>query len=122
MPSQPEPLMLDPFNRSRLPPEHATRDPARARRVRWIAEVAIALLEGRLPSAEARLFVAASLQTWLEIGGELVDDHLQVRGPRGSHASPQRLWQAMQRAHRDEGRDDVDSAKIAPDEDLEIDE
>jgi hypothetical protein len=64
-------------------------------RVRLLGEAAKALLAGRLPEPEARLFLAGGLSAWLEGGGDLVRDFWKVAAPRGSHRTAAAL-------HRDE--------------------
>lgn len=92
--------MLDPFGRSRPPPEFAAGiiDPERARRVRLLAECFAALLAGKLPSLESRLFVSAGGMAWLEHGGSLDKDHWRVRAPYGSHHGPAYMWRLMRDA------------------------
>lgn len=51
-------------------------------------EVAEALLEG---NSEGSLFVGSALLAWLENGGDLVRDYLQIAAPRGSHRTVQSL-------------------------------
>jgi hypothetical protein len=89
----------DPFNRTRLPAAFDRRD-----RVRLFREVVDALLEGRMPSPAARLFVASACDAYLTRGGNLARDHLRISPPRGSHRTPAVLAAAL---HRDErqGRD-----------------
>ena len=70
----------------------------RAARVRLLAEVFQALLDGRLPSRAAALFVAGGGLAWLENGGDLLRAYWKVAAPRASHHTPTRLWLA----HRDE--------------------
>ena len=82
-------LPADPFGRSHLPPAFD-----RAARVRLIDELARALLEGREPSAAARLFVAGALSAWLRDGGRcgsLERDFLRVTQRERSKLTPQRL-------------------------------
>lgn len=94
----PEQHLNDPFARNRLP-----RDFDRNRRVALIGQVALDLLDGRLPDQEARLFVAGALRAWLELGGQLERDFFKVTKPQ-SHATPRALWrQQRAAAHRDEG-------------------
>lgn len=81
----------DPFNRSRLP---ATFD--REGRVRLLGEAALDLLEGRMPSTEARMFLGGALLSWLQSAGALgalERDFLQVAAPHRSTMTPGRLWQ-----------------------------
>lgn len=83
-------LPADPFGRSALPAGFS-----REGRVRLIAEAAEALLDGRLPSAPARLFVAGALQAWLREGGRcgaLEKDYLRVTQRERSRLTPQRLY------------------------------
>lgn len=86
----------DPFARVTLPSElHEQLDAeaaaaAREHRVRLLAEIAYE----PSPSAEAVAFLKGALQAYLEHGGDL-DDHLRVRGPRGSHVTAAALWRQM---------------------------
>lgn len=61
-------------------------------RVRLLGEAAEALLAGRMPSAEARLFLAGGLLAWLEGGGSLTKHYLKVDPRRGSKATPSAIW------------------------------
>lgn len=63
-------------------------------RVRLLGEAAQALLEGRMPSDKARLFLGGALVAWLARGGDLERDYLRVR-QRGSHRTPSKLWAAL---------------------------
>ena len=84
------PLPPDPFGRSRLPPAFD-----RADRVRLLAEVAEALLAGRLPSRASALFVGGALLAWLAQGGRtgaLERDFFKVAAPRRSTLTAARLW------------------------------
>jgi hypothetical protein len=93
----------DPFNRARLP---ITFD--RVGLVRLFREFVDAMLEGRMPSPEARLFVASACDAYLQRGGNLTRDHLRISGPRGSHHTPAALAAAL---HRDERQ--ADGLKLA---------
>lgn len=67
----------------------------RAARVRMLAEVAEALLEGRLPARAAALFVAGAVRAWLEHGGRcgaLEREYLRVAAPRSSRHTASELW------------------------------
>lgn len=81
-------MLLDPFNRTRLPQGFD-----RAGRVALLAEVFEALVEGRQPSREAALFVGGGGLSWLQAGGDLLGDFWKVKAPAGSHHTPARLWQ-----------------------------
>ena len=72
----------------------------RARHVRQIGEVAKALLDGRLPSRSAALFVGGALLSWLENGGDLCREYLNVVKPK-SHRTPAAIWQEIN-LHQDE--------------------
>lgn len=92
----------DPFGRAKVP-----RSTSRAGRVSLVAEVARALLEGRLPPAESRLFVAGALLAWLEHGGRvgsLERDHLRTAPPRSSTVTAAELWRrCSSRGETDDG-------------------
>lgn len=63
--------------------------------MRLLGEAAEALLAGKLPSAEARLFLAGALSAWLREGGRLgalERDFLRVAAPHRSTHTPARLW------------------------------
>lgn len=105
-------LPADPFGRSRLP-----GDFTREGRVRLIAEAARALLDGRLPSAEARLFLAGAIAAWLEAGGRcgsLERDYLRVTGRPRSRLTPQRLLARCERT----ATDDDEPGTVEPDHPL----
>lgn len=59
-------------------------------RIELLGRAAEALLAGRLPEPEARLFLAGALVAWLEGEGPL-EAVLRVNR-RGSHETPQRIW------------------------------
>ena len=93
-------VVHDPFGRSSGPPRGLTRED----RVLLLQETAEALLEGRLPDADARLYTAAALLSWLERGGDLERDHLKVCAPVGSHRTPASIMRSRKRnRHPDEG-------------------
>ena len=82
----------------------------RAGRVQLLGEVFQALLDGRLPSHEAALFVGGAGMAWLSRGGNLERDYLQVTKPK-SHNTPARIWEQFQAeatAHHDEGQESPD--------------
>ena len=95
-------MLHDPFNRTRPPPEIRARDPERARRVRLLAECFEALLDGRLPSVEARTFVAGGGLSWLQEGGDLLGEFWRVKAPAGSHHTPSHVWRELQCSSRGE--------------------
>ena len=78
----------DPFGRLAALPA-STFD--REHRVKLLKEVSEALLECRLPSKQARVFVGSAIQAYLREGGRLDRDFLQVHAPRGSHLKPEIL-------------------------------
>lgn len=82
-------MLLDPFNRSRLP-----ADFDRAGRVRLLGEAAQALLAGEMPSDQARVFLAGGLLAWLETGGHLTRDFWKTCGAQGSRHTESHLWRA----------------------------
>jgi hypothetical protein len=65
-----------------------------------IGEVATALLEGRMPDAGARLFLAGGLLAWLTQDGDLLRDYWMVTGRQGSTHTPAVLWKKIQQAKR----------------------
>jgi hypothetical protein len=83
-------LPNDPFSRSRLP-----IDFSRAGRVRLLAEAFQALLNDRMPSPEARLFLASGGMAWLDGQGDLLRDLWRVSGPAGSHNTPTSIWRRI---------------------------
>lgn len=85
----------------------------REHRIRLIGQFAEDTLAGRIPSAEAQLFVAGCLRAWLETGeGDLARDHFQVTRPK-SHDTPSRVWRRM-RLILDERQAPVRRPRIAP--------
>ena len=113
-------------NKPRLSPLQQSKGQAprrfdRAGRVALIAEAGRALLAGRLPGHEAALFVGGALMRWLETGGELEKDYLEVRGPAGSHRTASQLWQNLASS---EGQQESESADtvVAPSSQSESDE
>lgn len=80
----------------------------RRHRVKLIDEAATALLEGRMPSVEARVFLAGALRSWLEFGGNLQRDYLRVVKSQSRHTASF-LWHQMQ-AHCNERQADDASA------------
>jgi SLT domain-containing protein len=90
----------DPFGRVAELPGAADAGDAQAdrvRRLRWIAEAAEALIDGRPPSRPAALFLASALRGWLADGrargGDLEKRFLRVAAPPRSTVTPSRLWQ-----------------------------
>jgi hypothetical protein len=69
------------------PPASSTREG----RLRLIGEAAQALIAGKLPRPEARLFLAGALLAWLRHGGRLERDYFQVI-KRHSKLTPNVLW------------------------------
>jgi hypothetical protein len=78
-------------------------------RVELIGEAATALLAGR---TESGLFVGGALLAWLENGGDLERDFLQVVKPK-SHATPSAIWRQSQ-AHNYERQDTEAGDTLAP--------
>ena len=94
----------DPFGRGRLPETFS-----REQRIRLLAEVAHALLDGRTPSRPAALFLASALSAWLAQGGtcgSLERDFLKVAAPRRSTLTPGRLWARMREGSAGRTTDD----------------
>lgn len=85
------------------PKAPATLD--REGRVRLLGEAAEALLAGKLPEPEARLFLAGGLLAWLEGGGRLTSTFWKVDPVRGSKRTASALWRAR---HRDDAEDSGD--------------
>lgn len=83
-------MLLDPFGRSQLP----RGGDDFVWRVQQCDEVAEALLAQRAASPAAGLFVGGVFRSWLELGGDL-QDHLQLRGRRGSHRTVSAVWHQM---------------------------
>jgi hypothetical protein len=74
----------------------------REHRIRLIGRFAEDTLSGRVPPAEAQLFVAGALKAWLESGdGDLAKDHFRVTKPK-SHDTPSRIWRRMRGLITDE--------------------
>lgn len=88
-------------------------------RVELIGQAAEALLAGKLPADEARLFVAGALVAWLAQGGNLEKDFFKITRPH-SHVTPSRLWRQIEaerlggRLIADERQDTGTGDKIAP--------
>lgn len=79
--------VFEPFGRTRLPLT------PRERRVVLVKEAADALIAGRVPSAEARLFVGAALKQLLQGAGGA--DPFDIRPRQGSHKTPDRILQSL---------------------------
>lgn len=84
-------------------------------RVRMLAEVSRAMLDGKTPSRAAALFVGGAIRAWLERGGDL-ENYLRIRR-RGSHVTPQRLLARLigDDAEREEGAVGSASSSTAKD-------
>jgi len=97
-------------------------------RVKLLAEVAEALLAGRLPAPAARLFVAGALDAWLRQGGRigaLERDFLKVAAPSRSTHTPARIWSRIcsdVRATGDDVLGTVESGQLENDFDGNDDE
>ncbi|MBY0427873.1 MAG: hypothetical protein K2Q32_01485 [Alphaproteobacteria bacterium] len=76
-------------------------------RVRLLGKAFKDLLEGRIPSSDAALFLGGAGMAWLEQGGSFERDYLKVVKPK-SHRTPTVIWREVQ-AHQDEGRTESDS-------------
>lgn len=85
-------------------------------RVRMLAEVSQALLDGEAPSRAAALFVGGAIASWLAEGGDLAKDFLKVNR-RGSHLTPARIWQSLIADEDSRQSDALPSASRQPDED-----
>lgn len=57
----------------------------REHRIELLVDAFDCLLNGRLPSPEASLFLGSAGDGWLTNGGRLDRDHLRVTQPSGSH-------------------------------------
>jgi len=77
----------------------------RAARVRLLAEAARDLLDGKLPTSEARLFLAGGLTSWLALGGDLERDFWKIGAPRGSHLTPAAVLHRDERQTVEDGED-----------------
>jgi hypothetical protein len=62
-----------------------------------LGEAFTALLEGRLPSRAAALFLGGAGMAWLEQGGKLERDFLKVLQPQ-SHNTVARVWARLRAA------------------------
>lgn len=72
----------------------------RRERVRYVQEVAAALLDGRQPDRAAALFVASALGAWLAEGrrlGDLEKHYLRTCGDAGSHTTAQAIAAELER-------------------------
>lgn len=76
-------------------------------RVRLLGEAFGALLDGRMPSREAALFLGGAGTSWLNEGGDLVRDFFKIVRPK-SHETPQRVWRRIS-AHPDERKPEDES-------------
>ncbi len=63
-------------------------------RVKLLAEAFQALLDGRPPSREAALFLGGAGMEWLQNGGSLEREYLDVIKPK-SHRTPAVIWREM---------------------------
>lgn len=63
-------------------------------RVKLLGEAFQALLDGKLPSREAALFLGGAGMAWLTQGGSLERDFLKITKAR-SHRTPTAIWQEM---------------------------
>lgn len=79
---------------------------SRKGRIRLLGEAFQALLEERIPSREAALYLGGAGMAWLQQGGSLERDYLRVVKPK-SHRTPAAIWQEIQ-THQDEGHDEAD--------------
>lgn len=85
-------LPLDPFGRPVAVPATLSRQD----RVRLLAEAFDALVQHRLPSKQARLFLGGAGLAWLAGGGDFERDYLRVSAPPGSHFTPQTLARQLE--------------------------
>jgi hypothetical protein len=100
------------LGRSRVPKSTSVEG-----RVVLIAEAAEALMNDRLPSMESRIFLAGALSSWLQQGGDLSRDFLQVIRPK-SKRTASKIFQEIQRensAHPDEGAESDEAGESARD-------
>lgn len=103
-------LPPDPFGRSSLPAEHQEeldrrqaaldRLEGREERMQMLIDFTDALMAGRMPSREVRLFVAGSFDAWLENGGHLTRDFLRVDAVRGSQETPRVIARRLRSRRR----------------------
>lgn len=73
-------------------------------RVKLLGEAFQALLDGKLPSREAALFLGGAGMAWLEQGGRL-EAYLNIIKAR-SHRTPAAIWQQMV-AQQEERREEA---------------
>lgn len=92
----------------------ANRVPAalsREGRVRLLGEAFAALLENRLPSREAALFLGGAGEAWLTHGGDLARDHLKVIKPKSKRTAAA-IWRELnEQRHPDDGQDEAKSSR-----------
>lgn len=84
-------LPSDPFGRCVRAPGDFTRHG----RIALLGDTAIALLSGRMPSDEGRVFLAGALLAWLRNGGSLERDYFRTTPPQGSKLRADRVWQEL---------------------------
>lgn len=88
----------DPFDDGALVDVWGGRAPAdldREGRIALLAEVFDALMDGRMPSRRAALFVGGGGMQWLRDGGSLERTYWRVSAPAGSHHTPAYVWQRI---------------------------
>lgn len=76
-------------------------------RVRLLGEAFYALVDGRMPSSEAAIFLGGAGKAWLQQGGSFERDFLKVVKPK-SHRTPAVIWRE-ERPHQDERHAKPDS-------------
>lgn len=77
---------------------------SREGRVLLLGEAFAALLENRLPSREAALFLGGAGKAWLTNGGDLSRDHLKVIKPKSKRTAAA-IWRELNEArHPDDGQ------------------
>jgi hypothetical protein len=94
----------------------------REHRVRLIGDAAKALLDGRMPSREAALFLASGLWAWLNESGvpaALVRDYWRIGAPNGSHFTPRLLWASLKGAQDEENEGMLPASSEDGEEDAE---
>lgn len=69
----------------------------RAGRARMLHAAGTALANGEIPDPEAAQFLSTAILAWLEAGGSLERDHLQLAAPRGSHYTIEAFWERLRK-------------------------
>lgn len=97
-----------------------SRPPAdidRTGRVDMVAEVFECLLDGRMPSRRAALFVAGGGLQWLRDGGSLERTYWRISGPAGSHRTASWVYRSSRGQQDSESRGEMDAGESTNTED-----